>query len=339
MKVYVERAYNFDAEAFAWFESHELDQTDPMNVFVAATASYWVYQADRIDRDKRNHAEQLLDRSVEVSETHFERDKSNGFYRFLYGSSRCNRARFHVEESSWFRAYLDAREGLGVLRDLIDDEPDYIDAQFAIGVAECFLSDAPAILKPLARLLGFRGSAEQGIEKLKRCMQEGEWTRTEAAYYLAYYYYNVVSDGPKAVAAFTKLREQYPSNPLFLYFLGRSHQINRDPLGALEVYLGARDVAYRTGADDIGNWSSFRVGTILQGEQRFEDALQEYSRLQGKLSSAMHHQEYFYLLPLKMAQCLIALGDEERAKMYLNVIRPEWDKDTYREAKDLLETL
>ena len=339
MKEYIHRAYNFDPGAFEWFESDDFDKSDAMQAFVSASASYWLFQADRIDRSKRDHAEQMLNQSVELSEASFKRDKSDRFYQFLYGLSRCNRARFFVEESSWFRAYLDAREGLGTLRDLIEADPTYSDAYFALGVAECFLSDAPAILKPLARLLGFKGSAQEGIQKLKLCIADGEYTSVEAAYYLAYYYYNVVGDGPNAIASFQELKEQFPGNPLFVYFLGRSYQINRDPLGALEIYRESKEVCYNAEARDLGNWSSFRIGTILQGEQRYQDALSEYGVLQRKLDSETHHQEYFYLLPLKIAECSIAIGDVERAKLYLNVIRPEWDKDTYRQAKDLLKSL
>lgn len=335
----IERAYNFEASVFDWYESAEFDRTEPIQAFVAATAAYWTYQADRVDASKRERVELRLSESIDRAEEWYKRDKSNVQARFFYGLNRCNRARFYVEESSWFKAYFDAREGLNVLRDLVKAQPDFVDAYFAIGVAECFLSDAPTLLKPLARLLGFRGAVQAGIEKLERCMDEGDWTIVEASYYLAYFYYSVAEDAPKAIAGFEALAMQYPANPLFAYFLGRSHQINHKPLDALEVYQRSRDIAYQSGAEDIGNWSSFRIGTILQGEHFYQDAMDEYLRLQKRLTAEMVEQEYFYLLPLKMGQCLIQLGDTERAKSYLEVVRPEWDRDAYREAQDLLKTL
>lgn len=335
----IEKAYNFDQETFQWFDSEAFDKSNPMQSFIAATASYWIYQADRIEEEKRSEAEASLSLSIDLAERYYKLNKGNSTARFLYGINRCNRARFYVEESSWFRAYLDAREGLGVLKNLVEDDPDFADAYFAIGVAECYLSDAPVILKPLARLLGFSGSVEAGISKLQRCIHEGEWTRVEASYYLAYYYYSVANDGPKAIETFQLLTDRYPSNPLYAYFLGRSYQINHQPLEALQIYRKCRNIAYEVGAEDIGNWSAFRVGTILQGEHLVEEALREYGRLQKRLNSETHHQEYFYLLPLKIAESLIEAGDIPRAKAYLNVIRPEWDKDTYRTAKDLLREL
>jgi tetratricopeptide (TPR) repeat protein len=336
---YIERAYNFDLDAFAWFASAAFDKEEPLQSFIASTAAYWTFQADRTNGGKRDAAEAALSQAILVTETVFRQNRNDSFARFLYGSSRCNRARFHVEESNWFKAYLDAREGLGVLRSLISDDPEYADGFFAVGVAEAYLSDAPTLLKPLARLLGFRGSADSGIEKLLFCMENGDWTQTEAAYYLAYYYYNVARDGDQAVKVFERLVEQYPGNPIFLYLFGRSHQIRHDPLGALPVYERARDAALVSDANDIANWSLFRMGTIQQGEQRHQDAIRAYTQLQQRLGAESHRQEYFYLLPLKMAECLIEEGDIPRARAYLNVIRPEWDRETYRTAMALLREL
>jgi hypothetical protein len=336
---YIERAYNFDLDAFAWFASDAFDKEEPLQSFIASTAAYWTYQADRINVQKRDAADAALTHSIQVTEIIYRQNRDDAFARFLYGSSRCNRARFQVEEQDWFKAYLDAREGLGVLRSLIKDEPEYADAFFAVGVAETYLSNAPTLLKPLARLLGFRGSADSGIEKLKFCMENGDWTGIEAAYYLAYYYYNVARDGDQAVQGFEPLVEQFPGNPIFLYLLGRSYQIRRDPLGALAVFERARDAALASDAHDMANWSLFRIGTIQQGEQRHQDAIQSYGQLQKRIGADSLQQEYFYLLPLKMAECLIAEGDIPRARAYLEVIRPEWDRETYRAAVALLREL
>ena len=335
----IERAYNFEQQAFDWYESEAFDRNDPVHAFVASTAAYWIYQADRIDEAKRKRAEERLSESIDLAQRWYKEDKSDLQARFFYGVNRCNRARFYVEESSWFRAYLDAREGLSILRSLVEEEPNYADAYFALGVAEAFLSDAPTLLKPLARLLGFRGAAQAGIEKLQRCMEEGDWTIVEASYYLAYFHYSIAEDGPKAIAGFESLVRQYPANPLFAYFLGRSHQINHKPLDALEVYQRSRDLSYQAGAEDIGNWSSFRIGTILQGEHFYQEAVEEYQRLQKRLTAEMVEQEYFYLLPLKMAQCLIELDEIDRARSYLEVVRSEWNRDAYREARKLLDQL
>src|SRR5690606_8670646 len=135
--------------------------------------------------------------------------------QLLSGISCCNRARFHVEESSWSRAYFDSREGIQTRDDLSTRRPDYVDALFPPGAVEAYLADAPVWLKPLARLLGFRGNAEDGLANLRKAADSGVWTRVEAGFYLGYYYYSVRKDIDQADVHFAELYAQYPQNPVF----------------------------------------------------------------------------------------------------------------------------
>ena len=333
------RAYNFDPTAFTWFKQQALASEDPFWSFFAASASYWEFQSDRINPEKQDRARDFLDKAVGYSRRRYKENRDNVDAKFFCGVSYCNRARFNVEQEKWFQAYLDAREGMGMLDDLVEEHPDYYDAYFALGVAECFLSDAPMLLKPLAALIGFSGSRDEGIRKLETSIEKGQWTSIEAEYYLAYYYYQVENNGPEAIKRFGSLSERYPMNPIFGYFLGRGYQINQEPLKALEAYQRIRDNCYNVDAIDMGNWATFRIGTILQGEHRIDEALKEYARLKKNLTEATHRQEYYYLLPLKIAETLIERGDLEKARLYLKVIRSEWDRDTYKRARELLKEI
>ena len=335
----MQKAYNFDLDTFTWFREKANETQEPLWYFLAASAGYWEYQSDRINLDKRDQAREYLDLAVGSSRDYYKEHRDDVDAKFLTGVSYCNRARFNVEEEKWFQAYLDAREGMGLLNDLVDDNPEYYDAYFALGVAECFLSDAPMLLKPLAKLIGFSGSRDEGIQKLEMSIKMGQWTPTEAEYYLAYYYYKVEDNGPESIKRFSSLLERYPNNPMFGYFLGRGYQINQEPLKALEAYRKIRDNCYEVDAVDMGNWATFRIGTILQGEHRNDEALAEYNRLKKKLTEATHKQEYFYQLPLKIAEVLIEIGNTRTARRYLEVIRSEWDRDTYKRARELLKEI
>ena len=333
------RAYSFDGTAFTWFKQQAEASDDPFWSFFAASASYWEFQSDRINPEKQAQAREFLDKAVGYSRKRYKANRDDVDMKFFCGVSYCNRARFNVEQEKWFQAYLDAREGIGMLEDLVEEHPDYYDGYFALGVAECFLSDAPMLLKPLAKLIGFSGSRDEGIRKLETSIEKGRWTSVEAEYYLAYYYYSVEDNGPEAIKRFASLLERYPMNPMFGYFLGRGYQINHEPYKALEAYQGIREICYEVGAVDMGNWATFRIGTILQGDHHIDEALREYSRLKKNLTEATRTQEYYYLLPLKIAESLIEKGDLEKARLYLKVIRSEWDSDTYKRARELLKEI
>jgi hypothetical protein len=335
----IERAYNFDAEAFTWFDEHGSETEDPFDAFVCASASYWQYQSDRVNQSKMERVQVLLDRAVDLAKTAYKRNNEEDMALFLYGVSLCNRARFNVEEEAWFSAYLDSRKGISLLKKLLDRSPNFADANFALGVAECFLSEAPAFLKPLAMMLGFSGNAEQGIQKLTLAIEKGKWTRTEAEYYLAYYYYNVAENGAQTIDRFNTLFARYPRNPIFGYFLGRGYQINDEPIKALEVYRSVRDMCYEVGAKDIGNWTSYRIGTILQGEGLHEAALDEFKFLQRNLDPEMQRQFYFQWLPVKFAASYIEIGELDRALKYLDLMNENWDEKPFKAAKELRKSI
>jgi len=332
---WVESAYDFDHEAMSRLLDEENGIEEPLQSFLTASTAYWQFQSDRIEETKSDNALDRLSDAIDVSKEYHKADKENPDFQFYLGLSYCNRARFYVEVQSWMKAYLDARKGLSMLEELVEDHPDYVDAYFALGVAESFLSDAPVLLKPLAMLLGFSGSKEEGIQKLERCVAEGKWTSVEASYYLGYFYYKVERNGAQTIAALEPIVERYPRNPLFSYFLGRGHQINHDPLKALEVYQAIQPICYEVGAEDFGNWTSYRIGNILHGEQQYEEALEYYIDLKKRLVVENQEQEYFYRLPLKVARTLHELKMDQQAIAYIEVIDSRWDGETYRMAKDL----
>ncbi|MCG8527806.1 MAG: TTC39/IML2 family protein [Opitutales bacterium] len=329
----VNLAYDFDQTSLESLVDNEAGREDALLSFLSASAAYWQFQSDRIDEKKEELAEERLTQAIDVAKKEFNKGKLVADSRFLLGVGYCNRARFYVEQQNWIKSYMDARKGMGLLRDLIKDEPEYIDAHFALGVAECFLSDAPLVLKPLARLLGFSGSREKGVERLEMCIESGEWTSIEAAYYLGYFYYNVERNGAETIRIFKDLSARYPRNPLFGYFLGRGYQISHEPLKALEAYQRIQSSCYQVGAEDIGNWASYRIGNILHGEQRSKEALVYYNELKKRLDESTHKQEYFHRLPLKFARSLAKEGKMEEAYRYLDVMNSNWDSDTKKLAK------
>jgi tetratricopeptide (TPR) repeat protein len=338
IKERIDLAYNFDASAFQWFNELGLTTEDPLEAFICASAAYWEYQSDRVDLEKIERVEAFLNRAIDLAKEAYSDNKDDDFATFLYGVGLCNRARFNVEEEAWFSAYRDSRKGISLLKKLLKRNPDMADANFALGVAECFLAEAPAFLKPLAMMLGFSGNAEEGMRKLNVAIEQGKWTSVEAEYYLAYYFYNVEGNAQETVQRFEHLFEKYPSNPIFGYFMARGHQMSHDPLKALEAYQNIRDLCYEVNADDMGNWTSYRIGTILQGEGRHQQALEEFEFLQSRLDSSMSRQFYFQWLPVKFASSLIEVGDTARASKYLDVVTSDWNEQPYKAAKELRRT-
>lgn len=334
----LEPAYGFEEAAL-----HQIRDRAPsgkaFDAFLMATLKYWEYQADRIDETKRAAAAEWLGLAYTYSKAEWRDHPEDVDLQFLFGISCCNRARFHVEESSWSRAYFDSREGIQTLDDLLTRRPDYVDALFPLGVVEAYLADAPVLLKPLARLLGFRGNAEDGLANLRKAADSGVWTRVEAGFYLGYYYYSVRKDIDQAHVHFAELYAQYPQNPVFGYLYGRVCELRHDAPKALDVYRSNEAIALKLGAMDIANWSGYRAASLLLETGSNQEALSMLIRLRKRIAPHAESQEYFLRLPYEMSRALIGLGRKDDARRYLEAVDVSWDRDTYRLSRALLRTL
>lgn len=334
----LEPAYDFNDEALREIRDRA-GSGKAFDAFLMATLKYWEYQADRVDTSKQDAASEWLGLACSSSKAEWRSDPDNDDAQFLYGICCCNRARFYVEESSWSRAYFDSREGIRVLEDLLARNPGYVDALFPLGVFEAYLSDAPLLLKPLARLLGFRGNAEDGLSRLRKAAANGVWTRIESSFYLGYYYYSIGEDPNTAHAFFAELHARYPGNPVFGYLFGRLCELRGDTVQALEVYRSSEQRALGLGAMDIANWSGYRAGVLLVDLGSHQEGLSMLIRVRKRTPPHAEEQEYYLRLPYEISRALIGLDRRDDARRYLEAVDVSWDRDTYRLSKALLRTL
>ncbi len=334
----VHRAYNFEQQGFAEISAvSELQPESPITSFVMASAQYWIFQTDRTNREKQQNAEYWLTQALDNAEAAYQDNSTDPVAQMFYGLSSCNRARFYVEQGKWWSSYRDARRGIRLLKDLLKDHPEMYDAHFALGVAEAFLSDAPAIVKPLALLMGFRGRAEKGIEMLNLARDQGYWTQTEALYFLAYYYYTVTRERQLAAQYFQELHDVYPQNVIFAYYLGRCYEDEGDLSKAKELYLSGFENGLTQGSDDFANWCLYRLAMISVETTGIDDSLAYFAQLESRLGDHTIEQEYHYRLDVKRGIALLIAGRKADAYQYLVRVERSLDRGAYREAQNLLE--
>ena len=81
-------------------------------------------------------------------------------------------------------ALLDADEAKDILDDLIEKDPNYLDAYFGIGIYNYSLSQPPAFLKIILMMMGFSGDYETGIAQLNKVAKYGSHTKVQSILYL-----------------------------------------------------------------------------------------------------------------------------------------------------------
>lgn len=83
-------------------------------------------------------------------------------------------------ERKFVGALRDGSSSVDRHRDVLKLDPNYIDAEFTLGLYDYVVGDLPLPIKMLASLGGFRGSRKRGLARIERVARESEWSGDNA---------------------------------------------------------------------------------------------------------------------------------------------------------------
>ncbi len=118
-----------------------------------------------------------------------------------------------IEHHYWAAAKFG---GLGedYARKLLAVDPQAYDAFVPIGAVQYILGTLPAPVRLLARLAGFSGSRQKGLEDLSLASRQGHLLKPYAKILLTVIYLHE-KNRPAAAALVSELSQEFPTNPLF----------------------------------------------------------------------------------------------------------------------------
>jgi tetratricopeptide (TPR) repeat protein len=130
-----------------------------------------------------------------------------------------------IEKRNW--------SSLGYTRDaseyatkLLAIAPDYYDAYLATGISQYIVGSLVAPVRWVAHLAGYKGDKAQGIQELKLTAERGRYLAPFARILLAIVYLRQ-RDTAQARELLVKLRDDFPSNPLFAQEVHRIDLLRR----------------------------------------------------------------------------------------------------------------
>lgn len=176
-----------------------------------AAVTYW--RGGNKELDTAFHAS--YERAKKVSQTYRRTRRQDPEAELALGLAEAAAARFYIKRKRWWSAAFKARAGFSRLKKVPPDHPSYADSLMMVGVANCYLADAPAYLKPLVFLMRFSGDRNEGLDQLKTAATAGFITRYEAQYYKGIVHWELTRDYDAAVAALQPLAAQFPQNVEF----------------------------------------------------------------------------------------------------------------------------
>jgi tetratricopeptide (TPR) repeat protein len=189
-------------------------------------------------------------------------------------------------ERRHFAAIRDGSEAVDRYREVLNLDPNYVDAGLTIGLYDYVIGALPLPKKILAGIAGHRGSKKRGLATLERVAKEGRWSNDDAKSVLILLY----SREKRFADALTLARElsaKYPRN--YLYRLETADAL---------VALAAQE-------RKAGN-----VASAIKAEQEAFRTFDEFLHNRSTRDALSRAQD---LLHFKYGEVLLTAGEGERA--------------------------
>jgi tetratricopeptide (TPR) repeat protein len=165
----------------------------------------------------------LIDKACVLSGQKLQSDPNNVRSLFYYASSLLYRAGFGAVNHDWFAVMSDGGKAKQLLEKAISMDSSFYDAYSGLGAFNYYAARIPWYVKPVALLLGVNGNEEKGVAELKKAVRFGNYSKAEAAVFLASVVYVNDEDYANAAALMSQLHQQYPDNLDFVQNLCHDH--------------------------------------------------------------------------------------------------------------------
>ena len=133
--------------------------------------------------------------------------------KFYIGCAYGYLARAHGMRQEWWSTYWAAGDCENYLEEVIEEDPDFYDAYFELGIINYYPSVAvTGFTSFLAWMGGMSGDKELGLDYLKKVADNGELFKAEAIIALGLIYNNFENDLQTSSKYYTKLLSIHPEN-------------------------------------------------------------------------------------------------------------------------------
>lgn len=133
--------------------------------------------------------------------------------KFYIGCAYGYLTRAHGMRQEWWSAYWAASSCENYLEEVINEDPEFYDAYFELGVINYYPDVViTGFTSTLAWIGGMAGDRELGLEYITIVADKGELFKAEAEIALGLIYNNFENDANTAIEYYGKLLEKYPEN-------------------------------------------------------------------------------------------------------------------------------
>jgi tetratricopeptide (TPR) repeat protein len=191
--------------------------------------------------------ESAIDRSIGLSQASLEKDGRDIRALHALGVAHALRANYSfLVEKAWMDALREAMAARKFNEQILDIQPNFVDAQLILGLDEYVVGSLPFHMRAVGFVAGFHGDKQGGIEHLEQVSRRGVINRYDAEIILSAIYRRERCP-QKAIPLLKDLAARFPRNYLLRFEQVKMYSDLGDKHSALQVLAGI-DELRRTGA-------------------------------------------------------------------------------------------
>ena len=318
---------------------------NPVGHFFLAMVTWWRVL---VDLDSTAHDQafyELLEDCIQVCDRRLEQNPLDFDAVLFKGGAIGFRGRLRGNRGEYLKAAADGLKCLPLLRKSRELEPANKDILFGQGIYNYFAEVIPRrypIVRPVMVFLP-DGDREKGLELIETVVREGQYARTEAAYFLAQIHRMFEEDPLAALKYLEYLHGRYPDNALFHRYRARTLAEVGRWSRAVPLY---EEYVERTQADQAGYHvhgcleALYYLGKYAFFRRRLGTAEEIFARVDslGRGLEREQDQGYVTLANLMLGMTFDLQGKREQAvERYRRVGKLRNQGDSRKLAKQYLE--
>ncbi len=255
---------------------------------------------------------------------------------FFEAEGGLQRAVGRAKRGSYIRAAFAGKSAYGNYMRLANDYPEFHEAYKGLGLMQIAIGSLPGFYRTFLRIIGLRGSLDEGLAKIRLAADSSRYSRDEAQVFLSLFgLLTAQEDGPWA-GRLGQLYETYPDSPLWAHLYGFELYKRRQAAAAEAVLRPASERIDDTEYFYV-DYIDFFLADVLFRQDRFQEAIPLYQRFLDR-----HHGPALKATAsLQMGIALEMIGHRRAALSFYEHVQAkrEFDSDRFarRRAHQLIQ--
>jgi len=309
----------------------------PAGLFMEAMTIWWEILLDQKNEEKDDLFNNKIEEVVDFCDDILDENEFDSDALFFKGGAIGFRGLLNSVRRNWFDAAGDGADALPLVNRVYEIDTTNVDVKLGFGIYNYFAKTLPEkypVARPLLLFIP-EGNREQGLAELKAVAQNGKYTSVEARFTLGKIYYLFEKDYDTAILYFSSLHKEFPENPVFEKYLGRT-LISNSGYDADSVYtriLEKCEKGKRGYNSTLKREAHYYLGMKLKNKFMNKKALAHFENCISISEKIDRDEESGFWINSLLYSAMMndLLGNREKAlKLYEEVL----DKRDYKNAQE-----